>query len=64
MLVSVEIAVDSAGKIDDASIFVPSGNVLFDQAAIEAAKDSTYTSGRSFCQPAPGDYIFRVEFNP
>jgi TonB family protein len=60
----VEVAVSATGALDDAWIFVPSGSTQFDKAAVQAARNSTYRPARSFCQNAPGRYLFRAEFQP
>jgi hypothetical protein len=61
-LVRVDVAAD--GSLVDAWVFQPSGLHPFDDAAVEAARRSTYAAGRAFCAPAPGIYIFRALFNP
>jgi TonB family protein len=63
-LVYVEIVVDKDGSLADAWIYAPSGRKPFDDAALEAARKSTFAPGTAFCGPAPGSYLFRAEFNP
>jgi TonB family protein len=62
--VLVEVAINASGALDDAWLFVPSGSEWFDDAALRAARMSTYKAGTAFCQPASGMYIFRAEFRP
>lgn len=61
-LVRVGVAAD--GSLVDAWVFQPSGARAFDDAAVDAARRSTYAAGRAFCVAAPGMYIFRALFNP
>lgn len=60
----VEVAVGKDGSLDDAWIYVPSGVQAFDDAAVSAARASTYQPGRAFCQSVPGVYLFRAMFKP
>lgn len=60
----IEIAVDATGKLGDAWVYAPSGVKAFDDAALRAARQSTYVAPRSFCRDVPGVYIFRAVFHP
>jgi TonB family protein len=62
--VLVEVDISATGALDDATIYQPSGSKAFDNAALDAARNSTYTAGTALCQPAPGTYIFRAIFRP
>ena len=62
--VAVKIDLDPNGSLAGEDVYVPSGNDAFDEAALRAARDSTYSAGRAFCRPAPGTYLFKVRFNP
>ncbi|HLI94764.1 MAG TPA: TonB family protein [Candidatus Baltobacteraceae bacterium] len=61
---SVEIALDPDGTVRDAWVWAPSGVPQFDQEALRAAKASTYTGARAYCQPVPAEYLFVVTFKP
>ena len=58
----VEVAIGADGKLDDAWTWGPSNNRMFDNAALAAAKLSTYLPARAFCRNVPATYVFRVEF--
>jgi TonB family protein len=62
--VSVEIALTPEGRPRDVWLRVSSGYQAFDDAALNAAKLSTYQGARSYCQPVPGRYLFNVTFDP
>src|ERR1700729_510331 len=58
----VYIAIDRTGKLRDAWIFASSGYPQLDQAALDAAKKSSYKGATSYCRPVTGLYLFRAEF--
>jgi hypothetical protein len=60
----VRVDVNPDGSVVDAWVFQPSGIRAFDNSAVDAARRSTYTAGRAFCEPAPGIYLFRALFTP
>jgi hypothetical protein len=60
----IAVAINSNGTVNDAWVYAPSGAALLDAAALKAAQRSTYHGGTSFCEPAPGTYLFRAEFRP
>jgi TonB family protein len=62
--VAVTVALNGNGTLHDAWVKVSSGYAAFDAAALAAAKASTYSGARSYCQPVPGSYLFRVTFDP
>jgi TonB family protein len=62
--VSVEVALNGDGSLADAWVWGPSGFQPFDDAALLAAKASTYEGGRAYCAAVPGSYFFRVTFDP
>ncbi|MBV8433654.1 MAG: energy transducer TonB, partial [Candidatus Eremiobacteraeota bacterium] len=45
-------------------IFKSTNNMAMDQAALRAARQSSYSPKLVNCQPVQGDYLFRVDFNP
>jgi TonB family protein len=63
VIVLVQVLVDADGKLSDAWVYSPSGRSDFDDETLRVARLATYESGTAFCKPAPGSYIFRVEFN-
>lgn len=63
-LVVVAVAVDALGKVQGARIVQSSSIGVLDEAAINAAKGSTYAPAEKDCAPAAGTYMFRVTFDP
>lgn len=62
--VSVQVALSGDGSLLDAWVWGPSGNTAFDEAAVRAARQSTYSGARAYCRDVPGRYFFRVTFAP
>ena len=62
--VAVEVTISPSGSLVDAKIAQSANNMSMDQAAIAAAKQSTYAPKVVNCQPVQGDYLFRVTFDP
>jgi hypothetical protein len=60
----IQVAIAPDGTLDDAWVDLSSGVHAFDEAALAAARASTYRGGTSFCEPAPGRHIFRADFDP
>jgi TonB family protein len=60
--VEVEVTVGPTGTLEAASIQRSGGNVAIDQAALRAARESTYTPKIVNCQPTSGTYLFRADF--
>jgi TonB family protein len=63
-VVDVEVAINASGALDGAWIFAPSGSKWFNEAALRAARTSTYAGGTAYCQPANAIYIFQAVFTP
>lgn len=61
---AVEVAIGADGTLADAWIWAPSGFRPFDEEALRAAKNTTYSGARSYCRAVPGLYLFRVTFAP
>jgi Gram-negative bacterial TonB protein C-terminal len=59
----IEVAIGADGSLKDAWVYSTSGIPMLDEAALRSARLSQYAAGRSFCAAAPGNYIFRAEFN-
>jgi TonB family protein len=60
----VEVTVGPSGNLISAKIFKSAGNMAIDQAALRAARQSTYSPKLVDCQPTQGDYLFRADFQP
>lgn len=58
----VEVSLSASGQVLGAKIFVSTGSSLLDNAAIDAAKRTTYTPKIVDCDHVPGAYLFRVDF--
>lgn len=58
------VAVDRTGSIADVWLWETSGTPVLDQAVVDAARQSTYSPARAFCENVPGYYLFRVVFQP
>jgi protein TonB len=61
---AVEVTIGPTGNLVDAKIAQSANNMAMDQAALSAAKQSTYAPKIVNCQPVQGDYLFRVTFDP
>jgi TonB family protein len=57
---SVAVTLDASGKVTDAHIYQSTGDATLDNAAVDAAKRSTYAAGQTDCKPSGG--TFAVEF--
>jgi TonB family protein len=62
--VSVRINVDGAGRVVYAGIIESSENMALDQAALMAARQSTYYPTVHACTPVSGSYTFTVTYDP
>ena len=58
----VLVNVDAQGFNRSQRIFKSSGNAMLDQAALTAARNSTYQPAFAQCTPVPGQYLFRADF--
>jgi len=58
----VQVDLDPNGQIASASIAKSSGYATLDQAALEAARQSTFRPETQDCQQRPGSYLFEVDF--
>lgn len=71
-IVTVQLTIGPDGKLVDALITPPysSGNMQLDQAALAAARQSTYepkmeaTDAGTVCRAVTGEYLFKVTFRP
>jgi TonB family protein len=62
--VEVEVTVGPSGNLVGAKVYKSAGNMSIDQAALRAARASTYSPKLVDCQPTTGDYLFRADFTP
>jgi TonB family protein len=62
--VAVEVTIGPQGNLIDAKIAQTANNMSMDQAALAAARQSTYAPKIVNCQPTTGTYLFRVTFDP
>ncbi len=60
--VLVLVTIGSSGNILDTSIYKSSDNMALDQAALRAARESSYQSKLVNCQPKDGTFMFRADF--
>lgn len=61
--VLVRITLTAAGAVADASVYRSAHNRFLDQAAVEAARASTYAPEEVQCVPVGGVDLFRADFN-
>jgi TonB family protein len=62
--VFVEVTIDAQGRLVDTKIYRSSGNAAIDQAALRAARQSSYAPKIVDCVPVEGTYIFHADFQP
>ncbi len=62
--VEVEVTVGPSGNLMGAQVYKSSSNMAIDQAALRAARQSTYSPKLVECEPAQGTYLFRADFQP
>jgi TonB family protein len=62
--VEVEVTVSASGNLSGATVYKSSNNMSIDQAALRAARQSTYSPKLVDCQPTNGSYIFKADFDP
>jgi TonB family protein len=61
--VQVKLMIDASGLVAAATIYKSSRNALLDDAALAAARASTYAPARVRCLPSSSTYLFRVDFS-
>lgn len=62
--VAVTVTIGPSGNLIDAKISQSANNMALDQAALAAARQSTYAPKIVDCQPTTGSYYFKVQFDP
>ncbi|HLI96582.1 MAG TPA: TonB family protein [Candidatus Baltobacteraceae bacterium] len=61
-IAQVKIDLTAAGDLAGATIFSSSGNPVLDQAALESARMTRFTSEVANCKHVGGSYLYQVEF--
>ncbi len=62
--VLVQVTIDAQGRLVDAKVYQSSNNAAIDQAALRAARQTTYSPQIANCLPVEGTYIFHADFSP
>ena len=62
-IVKVRVTLSDTGDVVAADVYGTSGNAQLDNAALAAAKASTYAPEIEDCRKIPGQYLFRAEFS-
>jgi TonB family protein len=62
--VEVEVTVGPSGNLVEARVVKSSGNLSIDEAALRAARESTYSPKLVDCNPVQGNYLFRAKVQP
>jgi TonB family protein len=62
--VLLQVTVGSDGELRSATIYKSSNNMAMDQAALRAARKSTYQGAITNCAPAGGIVLFHAPFDP
>lgn len=60
----IVLSLAPGGKLIDAAFWRSTGLQPFDDAALRAAKQATYTGAVSYCRPVPSEYFFVTTFSP
>lgn len=59
----VEVSLASDGSVERTSVYRSSGSTLLDDAALIAARETTYAAAESNCRSVSGSYLFTAEFD-
>jgi TonB family protein len=59
----IAVTLDASGKVTQAKIYQSSGDSNLDDAAIDAAKRSTYSPGATNCEPSGGTFAVQFQFD-
>ena len=62
--VQIEVTVGPSGNLIGASVYKSANNMSLDQAALRAARQSTYSPKLEDCKPVQGSYLFTADFQP
>jgi protein TonB len=58
----IRVDLDADGSVRGVSVYVSTGSMELDQAALAAARQSRYAAEQIDCKNVPGSYLFTVEF--
>jgi len=64
VVVIVKITLSASASVLDASVLQTSNNSQIDRAAVQAARQSSYSPKLENCVPTSGSYTFRANFDP
>lgn len=59
----IKVDLDENGNVTGVSVYASTGSLTLDQAAMQAARASTYSPETRGCRPVSGSYLFKVEFS-
>jgi TonB family protein len=59
----IKVNLDASGRVTGVSVYASTGSLELDQAAMRAARESTYSPEMRDCQAVAGSYLFKVEFS-
>lgn len=60
--VEIEVSLAASGAVTSVAVLRSAGFVPLDDAALRAARQSTYAPEVRDCRPVAGDYVFRADF--
>lgn len=60
--VQIEVSLAASGAVTSVAVLRSAGFAPLDDAALRAARQSTYAAEVRDCRPVAGDYVFRAEF--
>ena len=58
----IEVDLDAAGTVVGTSVYLSTGSTQLDQAALDAARRSSYAPEQVDCKDVSGSYLFTVQF--
>ena len=64
VVVYVDVTVEPDGHVSKTLVTKSSNNMAVDQAAVKAARATTYSPKIMGCQAMTGIFIFRADFRP
>ena len=59
----IKVDLDTDGHVTGVSVYASTGSLELDEAAMRAARESTYAPETRDCRPVAGSYLFKVEFS-
>ncbi len=59
----IRVDLDATGRVTGVSVYRSSGSPELNNAALDAARASTYAPEVRDCRAVPGSYLFKVEFS-